>query len=150
MSDAAKYRLRALGFDWQQPQPQLVSALLDNAEAPGLYTSNAVVANPSAFGLFTKAQYDSNRVTGRLDVTTDPESYGLYTPESIMNLRMGGLILHKQGTSTVVTFQPQTTTDLNLPFTDNGPPITHQFTMPGNKGFIRIQAVPDHSPTPAP
>lgn len=146
MSDAAKYRLRALGFDWQQPQPQLVSALLDNAESAGLYTSNSVVTNPSVFGLFTKAQYDSNRVAGRLDVATDPAAYGLYTPESIMDLRMGGLMFHKQGTSAVVSFQPQTTTDLSLPFTNNGAPITNEIPMPGNKGFIRIQAVPDLAP----
>ena len=150
MSDAAKYRLRALGFDWQQPQPQLVRALLDNAEAAGLYTSNTVIADPSVFGLFSKAQYDSNRIIGRLDVTTNPASYGLYTAESIMDLRMGGLMLKKQGTSVLVNFQPQTTTDLNLPFTNNGPPITREFTMPENKGFIRIEAgtAPNLKPSP--
>lgn len=148
MSDAAKYRLRALGFDWQQSQPELVSALMENAQTAGLYTSNSIVANPSAFGLFTQTQYDSNRLAGRSDVTTDPANYGLYTSNSIMDLRMGGMIVQKQGDSAVVIFQPQTTTDLVLPFTNNGTPITNHIPMPGNKGFIRIQANPDLTPVP--
>jgi hypothetical protein len=51
-------------------------------------------------------------------------------------------MVQRQGSSAVVTFQPQTTTDLNLPFTNNGTPITNTIPMPGNKGFIRINAKP--------
>ena len=142
MSDAAKYRLRALGFDWQQSQPQLVSALMDNAQAAGLYTSNSIVTNPAAFGLFTRAQYESNRAAGQMDVTTNPAAYGLYNSNSIMDLRMNGLMVQKRGASAVVSFQPQTTTDLALPFTNSGAPITNEISMPGNKGFIRILANP--------
>jgi hypothetical protein len=63
-----------------------------------------------------------------------------------MDLRMGGLMIQKQGSNATINFQPQTTTDLALPFTNNGTPITNQIPMPGNKGFIRIRA----NPTPAP
>lgn len=101
-----------------------------------------VTGSPADYNLFTQAQYDANRATGRLDVTSNPMSYGLYTADSIMDLRMGGLMIQRQGTNAVISFQPQTTTDLALPFTNNGTPITHQIPMPGNKGFIRIRANP--------
>jgi hypothetical protein len=57
-----------------------------------------------------------------------------------MDLHMGGLMVQKQGGNAVVTFQPQTTADLTQPFTNNGTPITNTIPMPGNKGFIRVQA----------
>ncbi len=142
MSDAAKYRLRALGFDWQQSQPDLVSTLVDNAMAAGLYSANYIVADPAAFGLFTQTQFDSNRLAGRSDVITNPGSYGLYTSSSIMDFSMGLMMIQKQGSDAVVALQPQTTTDLNQPFTDNGSPITHRISMPGDKGFIRIHLKP--------
>jgi formylglycine-generating enzyme required for sulfatase activity len=70
------------------------------------------------------------------------DAAGLYTSDSIMDLRMGGLVVQKQGSNAIVSFQPQTTADLSLPFTNNGTPITNVITMPGNKGFIRIQVTP--------
>jgi sulfatase modifying factor 1 len=70
------------------------------------------------------------------------EAAGLYTSDSIMDLRMGGLMVQKQGNNAMVSFQPQTTADLSLPFTNNGTAITNVIPMPGNKGFIRIQATP--------
>ena len=73
---------------------------------------------------------------------SNPMSYGLYDNNSIMDLHMGGLMIQKNGNNAVVSFQPQTTTDLTLPFTNNGTPITHELPMPGNKGFIRINARP--------
>lgn len=71
-----------------------------------------------------------------------PMSYGLYDSNSIMDLRMGGLMIQRQGTNAVVSFQPQTTTDLTQPFTNNGTPITNTIPMPGTKSFIRINAKP--------
>ena len=74
--------------------------------------------------------------------TALPESYGLYNSTSIMDLRMGGLMIQKQGTEATIVFQPQTTTDLvTLPFTNNGPPITNAIPMPGDKGFLRVGAI---------
>ncbi len=111
----------------------------------------SVTINPSAFNLFTAEQYELNRTNGRLDVMADPSTYNLYTSDSIMDLRMGGLMLQKQGSNAVVTFQPQTTTDLaTQPFTNNGTAITNEIPMPGNKGFIRIQAMPNSTPMPPP
>jgi hypothetical protein len=65
---------------------------------------------------------------------------GLYTSNSIIDLKLGSLMLQKQGSNAVITLQPQTTTDLTQPFTNNGPPITNQILMPGDKSFIRIKA----------
>ncbi len=102
-----------------------------------------VTTNPSAFNLFTSQQFDGNRTAGQSDVISNPMSYGLYTSDSIMDLRMGGLMIQRQGSSAVVTFQTQTTTDLaTQPFTNNGTAITNVIPMPGNKGFIRINAKP--------
>jgi formylglycine-generating enzyme required for sulfatase activity len=104
-----------------------------------------VTNNPASVGLFTQSQFDSNRTAGQSDVINNPMSYGLYTSDSIMDLRMGGLMIQKIGANAVVSFQPQTTTDLTLPFTNNGTPITNTVPMPGNKGFLRINAKPEQS-----
>lgn len=42
LNDSAEYQLRALGFDWQTAQPQLVAALQSGANAAGYYTANQV------------------------------------------------------------------------------------------------------------
>jgi len=67
-----------------------------------------------------------------------------------MDLSMGGLMLQKQGNNAVVSFQPQATTDLTQPYTNYGLPITSTITMPGDKGFIRIQARPYPTPSGTP
>jgi len=101
-----------------------------------------VTNNPGSVGLFTSSQFNSNRTAGQQDVIASPMAYGLYDSNSIMDLRMGGLMLQKKGSNAVVTFQPQTTTNLSQPFTNNGPVITNEIPMPGDKGFLRIQANP--------
>ncbi len=125
-----------------------------NPSAFGLYTAQQYGANytngqtdvtttPAAFNLFTQSQYDNNRTAGHQDVMASPMAYGLYDSTSIMDLRMGGLMIQKQGTSATVFFQPETTTDLaSIPFADNGLPMTKTFEMPENKHFLRIQALP--------
>ena len=128
LNDLAEFKMSALGFDWQLNQLTLVSALYSNANLAHL---------------FTQSQFDANRTAGRQDVLSDPASHNLYTSDSILDLRMGGLMLQKQGSNAIVTFQPQTTTDLaTQPFTNNGTPVTNTIPMPGNKGFIRINAKP--------
>lgn len=147
LNDAAEFGMTALGFDFQTPQAALVANLMSNANTAGLYTSNNVATNPTFFGLFSEAQVESNRnlgfAEGKAEITNNLSRYSLYTETSIMDLRMGGVMVQRQGSNAVVTFQPQTTTDLGIvPFTNNGPPITNQVLMPGNKGFIRIRANP--------
>jgi hypothetical protein len=112
---------------------------------PMAYYNQAILfvqANPNAFGLFSPTQYEANRIAGQQDVIANPMAYGLYTATSIMDLRMGGLMIQKQGTDATIVFQPQTTTDLvTLPFTNNGTPITNAIPMPGDKGFLRVEAI---------
>jgi hypothetical protein len=110
-----------------------------------------VTNNPSAFDLFTAAQHSESRLAGRSDVLSSPASYNLYTFDSIMDLRMNGAMVRKEGETATVVFQPQTTTDLaTQPFTNNGTPITNVIPMPGNKGFLRIQIKPPPLPLPTP
>ena len=104
-----------------------------------------VQAAPNDYNLFSPTQYQANRITGvaegKAEVIEVPGSYGLYDSTSIMDLRMGGLMIQKRGTDATIVFQPQTTTDLvTLPFTNNGPPITNAIPMPGDKGFLRVGA----------
>lgn len=105
-----------------------------------------VQANPNAHNVYSADQYAANYnngvVTGTALVTANPSSYNLYDSNSIMDLRMNGLMVQKNGSNAVVSFQPQTTTDLTQPFTNNGTPIISTIPMPGNKGFIRINAKP--------
>ncbi|MEI8309906.1 MAG: hypothetical protein WCH98_04030 [Verrucomicrobiota bacterium] len=44
LNDAAEFKMSALGFDWQTAQPTLVSALKDNANSAGLFTTAQVQA----------------------------------------------------------------------------------------------------------
>jgi len=109
-------------------------------------TVSQVQAQPNSYNLFNAEQYSANYnngvVTGTALVTSNPSSYNLYTSNSIMDLRMGDLMIQRQGTNAIVSFQPQTTIDLTQPFTNNGTPIIHNIPMPGNKGFLRINAKP--------
>jgi hypothetical protein len=143
LNDAAEFCMSPLGFDWKVKQINLVENLFSNARLAGLYSSNAVVTNPAVFGLYSEAQYNSSRAAGRADVIESPASFGLYTSNSILDLRLDGFLMQRQGSNAVVTFQPQMTTDLaTQPFTNSGTPVTNIIPMPGNKSFIRIQAKP--------
>ncbi|MFZ9933166.1 MAG: leucine-rich repeat domain-containing protein, partial [Chthoniobacterales bacterium] len=111
-------------------------------------TVAAIQSDPSSYNFFTLAQnearYNEGVTAGTSMVTANPASYNLYTSNSIMDLRMGGLMMQKQSNSAVVVFQPQTTDDLaTRPFTNNGTPVTNEISMPGDKGFLRIQATPE-------
>jgi len=99
---------------------------------------------PNDYGLYSSAQYQANYsdgvTAGTALVTANPASYNLYTSNSIMDLRMGGMMVQRQGTNATIVFQPQITTNLTQPFTNHGTPITNTIAMPGDKGFLRIQA----------
>jgi hypothetical protein len=121
-----------------------VSGAISNATTQAIAH---VQSSPNDYSLYSEEQYTSNYNTGIAAGTSlvmaNPASYNLYTSNSIMDLRMGGVMLQKQGSNAVVTFQPQTTTDLaTQPFTNSGAPLTNIISMPGSKGFIRINAKP--------
>jgi hypothetical protein len=99
--------------------------------------------NPSRFSLYPQENLEAQRQAGREDVSSNPRAYGLYTPQSIMDLRMGGTIAAKSGDSVKFVVQPQATTDLmSRPFTNAGPAVTNILQLPGDKSFLRIQARP--------
>jgi hypothetical protein len=131
LNDAAEFTMSALGFNWEHAQPDLVGALYSNANRAKLYS---------------ETQYNANRSNGQADVVNNPSAYNLYNSESIMDLRMGGLMVRKQGSSAIVTFQSQITNDLSQPFTDYGNPIISEIPMSVDKGFIRIRASPSPPP----
>jgi hypothetical protein len=126
-------------------KPDLLGAVQDallSGEQQGIAT---VQAAPNNYSLYSADQYTANYNTGVAAgtslVTANPVSYNLYTSDSIMDLRMNGAMVQKHGEKATVVFQPQTTMDLaTQPFTNNGTPVTNTIPMPGNKGFLRIQA----------
>ena len=128
-----------------------IATKADLGEAISSATTQAIAqvqAAPNEYNLYDSTQYEANRIIGvaegKAEVTSNPASYNLFTPDSIMDLRMGGMMIQKQGGNAIVSFQPQTTTDLaTQPFADNGPAITSEIPMPGDKGFLRIQAKPE-------
>jgi sulfatase modifying factor 1 len=133
LNDAAEFSMSPLGFDWQTAQEVLVGAFFQNVGKAGVYTAE---------------QYEANRLAGiaegKAAVTNNPAAYNLYTRDSIMDLRLNGAMVQKQGGTATVVFQPQTTMDLvTQPFADSGPAITNEIPMPGDKGFLRIQAKPE-------
>lgn len=54
LNDEAEFRMSALGFDWLTEQPQLVSALMDNAPAAGLHTTSQIQEMNIGVPLITK------------------------------------------------------------------------------------------------
>ena len=110
----------------------------------GIVLSNTIAqvqASPNSYSLYSAAQYEENRTIGQTDVTSNPSAFNLYTSNSIVDLRMDGVMVQKEGDAATVVFQPQVTTDLATePFTNSGTPITNTVSMPGDKGFLRIQA----------
>ncbi len=122
-----------------------IASLLENfGHSQIIKGQSFVTTDPSAFDLFTRKQYEdnySNGVSAGMGVViSNPAGYGLFTSNSIMDLRMDGMMIQKQGGAAIVSFQPQTTADLvTQPFTNNGPAITNVIPMPGDKGFMRIR-----------
>ena len=102
----------------------------------------AATNSPSAFGLYSAQQYYQSFTNGFEDgvaaVTNFPAGYGLYTSNSIMDLRMEGSMTPRGDGVAIVTFQPQTTTNLaTQPFTNNGSPVIFEVPMPEDKAFMR-------------
>jgi hypothetical protein len=100
LSHRAKYVLRDLGADWENPQIPAPSVVLAANEL-GLFSKSQkqeerqagredVLSKPSKFDLFTQSQYKANRLLGRRDVTNSPLSFSLYTKAQLDSTRMAG------------------------------------------------------------
>ena len=74
-------------------------------------------------------------------MTRNPAHYGLYTPQMITDLNLGGVMLRKTGSNAVVHLQLQTTPDLSTSFINIGQPVEIEVNLPGDKHFLRIRAL---------
>ena len=138
MSDAAKFMLAPLGFNWQMSQPLLVNAYFSNANAANLYT---------------QTQYTANRTAGQNDVTSAPNSYSLYTLSQVQTLNASTPLLTKNPSTGQfkLTIGVQQTPSLSQPFTAfpfSAPntsinaqgQMEFLFNASGNAAFFRVQA----------
>ena len=134
LNDAAEFKLAAIGFDWQESQPALVSAFLADA------------------GLFTQTQIDASRAAGRTDVTGNPDAFNLYTLSAVQDLYIETpLIVQDLATGKwKLTIGVKKSTNLidytPLPFVHEGTAINAQgklefdFTVPERSAFFRLHA----------
>lgn len=101
----------------------------------------AIQTNPNAFNLYTATDLTNSRTAGQTDVTGNPTNYGLYTPQMITDMNLGGVMLQKTGSNAMVNLQLQTTTSLSATFTNYGEPVGIEVNLPGDKHFLRIRAL---------
>ena len=86
--------------------------------------------------------YGAGMQDGVGQVVSDPESFNLYTPAAIMDMNLGGLVIHATNDSVTVRIQMQSANDLESPFTDYGAPIDVPIPLDGDKTFMRLNATP--------
>jgi N-acetylneuraminic acid mutarotase len=111
MSDASEVQLAVQGFDWQVPQPALVSAYYANASNAGLYTTSQVQALNAGTRLLQK----------------NPTN-GLFT-----------LTIGVQKSTNLVDFVPFPMTAGQTTFNEQGA-LRFQFAAPDNAAFFRLEA----------
>jgi formylglycine-generating enzyme required for sulfatase activity len=139
MNDWGEYKLRALGYDWQVSQPELVSTLMNSTTSVGLYNQTL---------------YNANRTAGQNDVLNSPNTYSLYTLSQIQNLNVGVPLLQRNsatGEFTLTIGVDQSTNLTNwtpLPMTvpqtiiNSQGKVEFRFTTPDNAAFFRLQTQP--------
>jgi len=103
--DAVEMLLQPMGFDPFVNNSAQVAGLFLNPNNAFLFTRDqyetfgasrfsngqtSVTTNPSAFNLFTLAQYNANRTNGRRDVTTNPSAFNLFTQKQFNSNRTAG------------------------------------------------------------
>ena len=104
-------------------------------------SQNSLQDTQTVLSVYNAALSEESRLAGQIDVMANPSNYGLYTPQMITDLNLGGVMMQKTGSSAVVNLQLQTTTDLSTSFTNHGEPVPIHVDLPGNKHFLRIRAL---------
>jgi hypothetical protein len=112
LSDASEFQLAALGFNWEQPQPELVNTLKSNLNGAGYFTPSQVQALHIDTPLIQR------------------DAAGVFT------LTLG---LQKSTTLLPGSFQPFSFTAPNTQINGAGK-IEFQFTVPDNAAFFRLEA----------
>ena len=95
----------------------------------------------AALTVYTEAIGQTQRIAGQTEVTSSPTNFGLYTPNMISEMNLGGIMLQKNGNGALVSLQLQTSPNLSSAFTNYGEPIPIQMELPGDKHFLRIRAL---------
>jgi len=100
---------------------------------------SSFTTNPPS-GLFTEAQYNSNRVAGRNEVINSPNGFGLYTTNQLEDMAVGSILLSKMSNGSAainLTFEKssnlstwETNSSHNIIFTN----------LPSDKVFLRFKA----------
>jgi len=127
------------------------------------YATNSVgtaYTSVGTYGLYTAAQYAANygsgqaagRTAGQADVTSAPNSYGLYNLSQIQALNVGTPLLAKDSATGKfkLTVKAKKSTDLvnfsDMPFSaadaviNSKGEMEFQFTSPDNAAFFRIES----------
>jgi len=73
-------------------------------------------------------------------VNSNPEQFGMYTEESIMDLRMGGLMMRRVGNSVEVEFTIEKASDLVLGDWEDYQTIIQTIDLPESNSFMRLRA----------
>ena len=105
-----------------------------NSPVPGLYLTSQYQAN-----------WTNGRTAGRFEVTSAPNSFGLYTSNQIQNLGLGGIMLNRNtNNQLVLNYQILQSTDLQnwSSYQQNQLVLSN---APSDKMFLRLQAVENNS-----
>jgi hypothetical protein len=102
---------------------------------------NSLQDAQAALSVYNMALSEESRLAGQTDVRSNPTNYGLYTPQMITDLNLGGVMVQKTGSNAVVSLQLESTPDLSAPFADYGAPLEIEVDLPGDKHFLRIRAL---------
>jgi len=102
---------------------------------------NSVQDTQALLSAHNAALSEESRLAGQTEVRNSPANYGLYTPQMITDLNLGGVMLQKIVSNAVVNLQLQTTPDLSTSFINIGQPIEIEVNLPGDKYFLRIRAL---------
>lgn len=108
-----------------------------------------VTSNKTVRAVFIDA-FEAGRIAGRQEVQANPAAFGLYTSDSIQDLRMGGLMLEAGLDGVAVEFLLESSTDLHS--WQSVEAIQRLFELSGDRHFlrVRIQGMPDEPPPSSP
>lgn len=128
----------------------LVKLIADKEKVRGLSESaeasfSTVKSSPNNYGLFSDSdlstvaiqRYGDGFYYGKYEVINNPSAYNLYTSNSIHNLKMGGLILQKDGAgNSQLRLKLKESSDLVNWNTKEE--ILWNVLLPQNKSFLRV------------
>ncbi|VGO15912.1 hypothetical protein PDESU_04501 [Pontiella desulfatans] len=119
-------------------------ALADLGFVNGVSDTNllALIQNyADVLGVFTSAELNAAIAQGEANVTNAPGSYGLYTPEALLDLGVGDIGLQVSNGVAELSVQLWQSEDLNI-WTNAGGEVEWQLPVDAEKKFYRVRAEP--------